>query len=307
MKCALCGHSDTFETISTIDAKTSERLIVSLCSQCGLVQQTPSPSSHELKLYYSHHYRQDYKKTYIPKSNHIYRAGKIALQRIGFLKNIGITQGTLLDVGAGGGEFVYLSGKSGFQSQGIEPNIGYSEYANQEYGCEVMTGELDEIQGRYDVITSFHVLEHLPSPLAAFAKLYSLLNEKGILFIEVPWSEAQDASPINIYFKAHIFYFSVDTLTACASQFFNVKQVDTSSNLKIVFEARSEPLSLVLPSKDSIKASKERLLSKSWFEYLFKGNGFAKPMMKMMRTLEESKVEGKSPKSILDELLTRFD
>lgn len=303
MKCILCGDEKSFENVSHVDAKSSEQILVVICGNCGLIQQSPIPSTDELKVYYSHNYRKDYKNTYTPKSKHIYRAGKIAVQRINFLKEAGVLNGTLLDVGAGGGEFVYLAERFGFQSQGIEPNIGYSEYAKSEYGCNIMTLELEDVTSTYDIITIFHVLEHLPSPIRAFEKIYNILNKNGKLFVEVPWIETSDASLHNIYFKAHIFYFSADTLISCASKFFNVLKVDTASNLKIMFEAKEEASTLVLPSTESVVRLRKRLYSKGWLEYLCNGKGYAKPIRKILKAIEESKANGLAPKAILDGFL----
>ncbi len=306
MKCVLCGNEDMFEDVSQRDAKSSQKLIVSICVQCGLIQQNPIPLTKQLRAYYAHHYRQDYKSRYTPKNKHIYRAGKIALQRLKYLKKVGIISGTLLDVGAGGGEFVYLSSKSGFQSQGIEPNIGYSEYAQHEYQAQVITGELEEVINTYDIITAFHVLEHFPAPISALKKLHSLLNKEGILFVEVPWIEANDASPSNIYFKAHIVYFSIDTLIAAASPYFDVVMVDTSSNLRIVFQAKHSPAPLSLPSASSVIKLRQRVQAKGWFEYLLKGKGYQKPISKLFNAIEEWQAHGKPPKKILDELYDAF-
>lgn len=302
MKCALCESDGPFGEVSHKDAKSSERLLVSLCEKCGLVQQNPIPSIEELRVYYSHNYRQDYKNTYAPKPQHIHRAGKTALPRIEFLKDAGISSGKLLDIGAGGGEFVYLAGRSGFQAVGVEPSIGYSEYAASEYGSLVKTGELEDIEGTYDVITMFHVMEHLPAPIRAFEKLHGLLNEGGKLFVEVPWIETNDASPHNIFFKAHIFYFSAETLIACANRFFDVVIVDTTANLKVLFEARREPSPLALPGSESAVRLAKRLKEKGWVEYLMKGKGLAKPFRKLSRLLEESKVNDLPPRQILDRL-----
>lgn len=302
MNCALCHH-DASATVSTQDAKSSGKLLVAMCKQCGLVQQSPIPSIDELKVYYSHNYRLDYKSAYSPKPKHVYRAGLTAIRRIRFLRNNGIENGTLLDVGAGGGEFVRLSGALGFTSQGIEPNIGYSEYAANEYGCDVKTSELTDAAGSYDIITMFHVLEHLPSPLKTFEALYRLLNEDGFMLIEVPWIETTDASPHNIYFKAHIFYFSIDTLTACASQYFKVIKVDTNFNLKILFKAKASPSSTIFPSKESVDSLEKRLAAKGWAEYLFKGKGLLKSIRRMIRFYGERKVNGLSGKDIMNQLI----
>lgn len=305
MNCALC-NADDFEIVSRSDAKTSAKLLVSLCRHCGLVQQTPLPSLDELHQYYAHHYRNEYKNTATPKPKHIYRAGVTALQRLAFLQAHGVTAGKLLDIGAGGGEFVYLAAKAGFQAHGIEPNLGYSEYAQRQYGCHVMTGELQTIREQYDILTMFHVLEHLPSPLAAFQTLYGALHDRGKLLIEVPWIEANNASPHNIYFKAHIFYFSVDTLIACASAFFDVLAVDTSSNLKILFQAKTTPDTIVLPSAHSVARLRKTLQRKGWIEYLFAGKGYRKPITKLRNWLTETRLANRPPRTILDELFAKM-
>ena len=303
MECVLCGN-DSFQDVCQVDAKTSESLRVSMCNHCGLIQQNPIPTNEELIEYYSHNYRLDYKKTYTPKTKHIYRAGKNALKRLEFMKAAGIVEGKLLDVGAGGGEFVYLSSKMGFKSQGIEPNVGYSEYAATTYCCNIQTGGIDAIQGTYDVITMFHVLEHLLSPKLSFEKLYHSLNADGVLFIEVPWIETNNTSPHNIFFKAHILYFSVDTLIACASQYFDAFKVEASCNLKIFFRAKKTPTDITYPSKLATEKLKQRMREKGWFEYLLKGKGLMKPITKIIGGFEENKVKSYQPKEMLDWLLS---
>jgi len=304
MSCVLCKKV-SFETVSEVDAKSSERLVVSICTQCGPVQQTPIPPTDELKIYYSHNYRADYKKTYSPKPKHVYRAAKTAIHRINFLHKHSVTAGTLIDVGAGGGEFVYLSGKMGFDSKGIEPNIGYSEYAKNEYGCTIETGEIESLRGPSDVITMFHVLEHLASPLVAMEKLYHSLNENGVLFVEVPWIETNDASPHNTYFKAHIVYFSIDTLVSCASCYFDVLTIDTTSNLKLLFKAKKIPTTLRLPNRLSVDALRKRIKEKGWIEYLFAGKGLIKPIQKIARSIEERRVKDLPGKKISDDMLLK--
>ncbi|MBI5192371.1 MAG: class I SAM-dependent methyltransferase [Nitrospirae bacterium] len=198
-----------------------------------------------------------------------------------------------------------MSGKMGFESEGIEPSIGYSEYAKNEYGCNVVTGEIEDIDGKFDVITVFHVLEHLPFPVRTFEKFYHLLNKNGVLFVEVPWIETIDASPHNIYFKAHIFYYSVDTLISCASQYFDVVKVDTTSNLKILFRAKNIPTSIELPNPSSIDAIKARLKTKGWFEYLFRGKGILKPIRKVVNAIKENRVKHLSGKQIIDNVISK--
>ena len=66
MTCILCQKND-LKTVSTSDSKNKSFLKVVFCKSCGMVQQNPIPSVEEVNEYYSKDYRQDYKKTYIPK------------------------------------------------------------------------------------------------------------------------------------------------------------------------------------------------------------------------------------------------
>jgi hypothetical protein len=132
-----------------------------------------------------------------------------------------------------------------------------------------------------------------------------LLNNNGILFIEVPWIEAKDASPHNIYFKAHINYFSVDTLIASASKYFDVVKSDTSSNLRVLFKVKPKPEYLRLPCLESVEKLEMRLSQKGWREYLFNGAAVQKFINKISRIVEEQKVPSITPKDILDDLLEK--
>jgi SAM-dependent methyltransferase len=65
----------------------------------------------------------------------------------------------------------------------------------------------------FDLVSMFHVLEHLTDPVAALRALSQLLSPQGMLLIEVP-DVARLSSPKNTFFKAHTFYFSAHSLDA---------------------------------------------------------------------------------------------
>ncbi|CAM3811140.1 class I SAM-dependent methyltransferase [Parendozoicomonas haliclonae] len=303
MPCQFCHHP-AFTPVSSKDAKTGQPLPVGMCDGCGLVQVINMPSEEELNSYYREDYRQDYKGVITPRAEHVFRAGNIALERLDLLSRADLWSGRLLDVGAGGGEFTYLASRMGYTATGVEPNKGYSGYAKETYGCDIRTGYLQDIKGRYDIITLFHVLEHLRDPVAAFAHLHSLLNPQGHLLVEVPWIETKDASPNNIFFRAHLYYFSIETLKAAASRHFECVQIDTRANLKILFRSRRVPAMLTLPDSQSVSALRMRLNSKGWMEYLFAGGGLIKPLRKQIQRFQERKVRGLHARSILDRLLS---
>jgi len=304
MSCALC-HCDNFKLISEKDSKSKGELIVCFCNICSMVSQNPIPTEKQVEKYYALEYRQDYKQVFEPKLKHVYRAGNLALERLGFLTNNNVVSGKLLDVGAGGGEFTYVTSQLGFESIGIEPNIGYSNYAKDQYEANIKTGQLTDVEGKFDIITMFHVMEHIPDPVKTFKKLYDLLNEDGSLFIEVPNIESFSQSPNNTFFKAHIHYFSASTLIACASQYFSSVELDNSQNiLRILFNRRPTIKEFELPTKSDIEFSKKLVTQKSWFNYIFKGKGYVKALNRVRVIIQDARLIKAEPRAILDVIIS---
>jgi len=304
MSCTLCRFND-FKLISERDSKSKGELIVCFCNICSMVSQNPIPTEYHVEKYYASEYRQDYKQVFEPKLKHIYRAGNLALDRLGFLTKNNVKSGKLLDVGAGGGEFTYISSQLGFESMGIEPNIGYSNYAKNQYKANIKTGQLADVDGKFDIITMFHVMEHIPNPVKTFKKLYDLLNEDGSLFIEVPNIESFSQSPHNTFFKAHIHYFSACTLISCASQYFSNIELDNSESiLRILFNKRSSIKEFELPKKSDIEASKILIAQKSWFNYIFKGKGYLKALNRVRVIIQDFQLINAEPKAILDVIIS---
>ena len=229
-----------------------------------------------------------------------------ALDRLLFRKRNGLRGGKLLDIGAGGGEFVYLSKRSGYQSVGVEPNVGYSEFAESQYGVTVTTGDFRGVSDTYYIVTMFHVLEHLANPMQVFKALWALVDNGGYVFIEVPNIQARNASPHNIYFKAHIFYFSSTALIACASPYFEPIKIDDSSNLRVLFRRKRHESPINLPTKQEMAHTAERLQKKGWLEYLFIGGGIFKSLLKLRQLVQESQLRRKNAKEILDSLEMRY-
>ena len=307
--CALCGAND-IEFFSRKDAKSRGQLSLMFCNSCGLVQQSKAQSSNDIVAYYSDHYRLEYKGTKSPKTKHIVRAATVAQDRLKLLVSVFKTRRqsnmapVLLDVGAGGGEFVYSAQSLGFKASGIEPNIGYSEFARAQYGIEIRTQALEDLPpDHYDCITLFHVLEHLPDPLNAIKTLYSALKHDGILMIEVPNLEQKDASPSNIFFKAHLFYFSQPTLMAALHPYFDPIVVSEKGNLRCILRKREIPIEFVIPTRETVVSARKKLNSNRWLEYTFVGGGAAKPVYKLIRLVIEMRDKNRSPREIIDKII----
>lgn len=96
----------------------------------------------------------------------------------------------LLDVGCGYGDFLVKMQKTDWDVYGIEPFSDAVKVGRKRIGeYRILKGELPKIKFRsknFDVVTLWHVLEHLPNPSIYISKIHTLLNKKGYLVVEVP-------------------------------------------------------------------------------------------------------------------------
>jgi len=129
--------------------------------------------------------------------------------------------GKLLDVGCGIGFFLQVAQQDGFEVKGADPSFLVSNYARERLGLDVFTGTLMEMMSpkqSFDIITSLHVLEHVPSPSQFLAETRRILKDDGILVIEVPNMNNLLAKVIGFRFRScfdcaqHYYYFTKKTL-----------------------------------------------------------------------------------------------
>ena len=212
--CNLCGGSDV-EVLST-RGRGGDPLRTVICTACGLTWSDPRPI--EARSYYEQDYRRDYKGTVEPKPVHIYRAGRNALDRWAMVEEFAPKGARVLDVGSGGGEFLYLLKLRGVNPTGIEPNRGYGEFAKREYEVDVRVSFPDEIApgelsaGEFAVVTMWHALEHAADPMAEFLRVREWLRPGGAFVVEVPSVEATCHHPGRRFHRAHLYNFNEATL-----------------------------------------------------------------------------------------------
>lgn len=193
----------------------------------GLIYVDPLPIE-DLAGYYRDDYRVSYKNTFTPKAKHIYRAGNVALMRYGHSGEWMKAGMRCLDIGAGGGEWVYLLEQLGCESVGIEPNSGYGSFARDHYDVEVFLGMYQDAgfeKESFDVLTLFQVLEHLADPVEDLRAMSGFLKPGGRFVIEVPDILFPGMRFDHKWHDGHLFGFDEVTLEAVA----------TSAGLRKVF------------------------------------------------------------------------
>jgi 2-polyprenyl-3-methyl-5-hydroxy-6-metoxy-1,4-benzoquinol methylase len=246
--CPCCGERSA-QVIANKDGKTGDALLTVSCNRCGLGRIDPLPSDQELADWYATQYRQAYKSAVQPALRHVLRAGRNAQWRWQWLcqntdarwSDTDLRAQHSLDIGSSSGEFVYLLQTLGFQAKGIEPHAGYATYAQSMLGIPVNNSTLQqglasEAAGSLDLISMFHVLEHLAEPVAALRTIGGKLKAKGLLYIEVP-NATRLCSPDYMFFRAHTLYFTGPTLRKLleTAGFQLVAQSpDDSDNLSVV-------------------------------------------------------------------------
>ncbi len=182
------------------------------------MRSDPLPEQAKLQAYYELEYRLAYKGTEQPRPHHVYRAAKIARERMEWIARAGAGS-RALDAGCGGGELLFLLRAAGYDAEGLEPNEGYANHARLNLGLPIMSGCLETAElpaESYDLICCFHVLEHVREPVCFLGRLAKAAKPDSWLFLEVPNLEAPFPHPARRFHPAHLFNFSARTLTLCA-------------------------------------------------------------------------------------------
>ncbi len=179
-----------------------------------LLKTIPQPEADAISKYYeSRDYisHTDGKKDFFSK---IYQfVKKWSLQRkakLIFNQNNGI--GSMLDVGAGTGDFLKVAKEKGWEVHGMEPNRNAKQLALQK-GISLRTSINDFEKKQFDVVTLWHVLEHIPNLEETIAQLSNLVKINGTLIVAVPNFKSFDAKYYKEFWAAydvprHLWHFS---------------------------------------------------------------------------------------------------
>ena len=196
----------------------------------------PQPSLENLGKYYeSEDYisHTDNKRSLFEKLYHFIKS--IALKnKLNLINSLQPNKGRLLDIGAGTGEFLSVAKNDGWQTIGVEPSDRAKSIAkNKGISFVEETSELEDHS--FDLISMWHVLEHVPDLDKQIKELKRLLKPTGTLIIAVPNFKSYDASHYGKFWAAfdvpiHFWHFS-------------------KTAIKLLFEKEEMKLEKVLPMK----------------------------------------------------------
>jgi len=211
LACPICHHHE-YKSLYSLDAGK-----LMTCGTCHIVFFSPMPTPEELKDFYSDGYHDEYSQSTmasLPFDRNRYQLleGLIDNFHPSLLMK---SNRTLLDVGCGVGGFLGVAQQAGWTVTGTELTDDAVEKARGKLGDCVLEGDISNLSfsQTYDLITNYHVIEHLLDPVKMLQTCYRLLSPQGVLFVETPnikslGARIRGAKWSHIIPPEHIVYFS---------------------------------------------------------------------------------------------------
>lgn len=234
LECPICKSRDLQKFTQCKDYTVShETFQISLCSDCALGITTPRPDANMLGEYYQ-------SEEYISHSGKssgglgllykIARSFSLSWKKAQILSQKKI--GSMLDFGCGTGEFLSTMHKAGWEVTGVEPSDSARLKAEILIAQKVYPSLNEVLSQKFDVITAWHVLEHVPDLTQTIFQLKSLLKKGGIIFIAVPNYQSPDANFYKEHWAGfdvprHLWHFSKKTMTVLL-ELAKFKLIDTT-------------------------------------------------------------------------------
>ncbi len=189
-----CPVCQTARVRQVYQVETVASYGIARCGQCGFVFASPRPTPEELDAFYGSEYFQKQQPQGTSGYSDYRNVGELNARRQWkpFLEYAGLGERggrRILDVGCGTGGFLAEAKADGWSAVGVELAQFAVDIANDELQLEVYRSDIFTPRLRpasFDVITMWHVLEHLIDPLDSLTRARELLVEGGLLFVELP-------------------------------------------------------------------------------------------------------------------------
>lgn len=229
MNCPVCNHSNLQIAIESQDfSLTQQSFSVLHCSNCSVRCTSPLPSQDEIGQYYkfieyiSH---TDVKEGWMNRLYHLIRTKTLA-QKSNWIQSLFTGhKGHLLDIGAGTGAFANAMQQKAWKVTGLEPDAATREKAFENYKLNLQSTDtiFNLPENEYEVITMWHVLEHVHELKPYLHQCFKSLKQNGRLIIAVPNYTCFDAKFYKKYWAAydlprHLYHFSPKSMTTLLNE-----------------------------------------------------------------------------------------
>ncbi len=197
-ECPICQHTKFSNYIICTDHLISdESFAIVQCNNCGLKFTNPRPTEENAAQYYISSEYNSHKGKREGLVDTIYNiVRKFALKgKLKLINSLHVEKGKLLDVGCGTGLLLDVCAKNGWNVVGIENNENARRLAESNSSALILKS-LEELERNkeFDIITLWHVLEHLHDLSGSLKILRKMLKKNGSLIIAVPNSYSWDNS-----------------------------------------------------------------------------------------------------------------
>ena len=217
------------------------------CDHCQTVFYNPRPTPQELVDFYnSDNYRECYQNSSMAGKNFAEARYRQLFKLLDNKHPNLITKKDkhLLDIGCGEGDLLIIAAADSWQVTGTEISPQAAEKANKLLPNRILTGELTNLdlpENSYDLITIYHVIEHLLDPVSILVKIRQLLKPGGIAFIETPniaslGAKIKGKQWSHIIPPEHITYFQPKSLKYALKQS-GFKQFEVFTNSPHIVES----------------------------------------------------------------------
>lgn len=227
-ECPICNNDSFSPFLEVKDHMiTKEEFKIVNCDSCGFHFTNPIPTRENIGDYYKSDVYVSHSSSKKGLINRLYNSvrKRTLKQKVNWIKSNSNGK-QLLDLGCGTGHFLRAAIDSGFNGIGIEPDEDARNFAKTENNLSPLPqSELYNLEkGSIDVITMWHVLEHVYDLKKDVEVLTQLVNEKGTIFIAVPNMNSYDARKYKSFWAAydvprHLYHFQEKDIRNLFGQF----------------------------------------------------------------------------------------
>ena len=218
--CPVCSATSFSKYTDTKDFFfTKEVFSISKCNECGFVFTNPVPDTTSIGKYYETEKYLSHNSESGGLISSIYsKVRGINLKKKYTMVSNQIAKGKILDIGCGTGELLAYFKNREWEAVGIEPSNSARKIAREKYKIEVdgIDGLKKLGSGDFDIVSMWHVLEHVYDLQERMQTVYRLLKSNGKAFIALPMIDSPDSLKFGKYWAGldvprHLHHFSSNT------------------------------------------------------------------------------------------------